>query len=190
MAARAAGPTRAAACPVSHAADQSVSSLIAASCCRRQRSQSQHTCPAHLRSSPFHSPRLPLLLSILPPASSSLPLPPANRTSGQLFPAVSDAAKGRRIFARHYGLYIYSHSTDTTPRAVFRRRGPAPDVNQDAVDISDLQAAAAAAACAISALHNEVQKLQTVGLQIVTRSMTFYTKSHNVFRHYVNTTNK
>jgi len=57
--ARAAGPTRAAACPVSHAADQSVSSLIAASCCRRQRSQSQHTCPAHRRSSPFHSPPPP-----------------------------------------------------------------------------------------------------------------------------------
>ena len=53
--------------------------------------RSQHTCPT-TRTHSFLSTSPPPPLSILPLASS-LPLPPAIRTSGQLFPAVPDGER-------------------------------------------------------------------------------------------------
>jgi len=91
--------------------------------------QLQHTVSAHLSSRPtrshtvnpllsFHSPSLlPRLPSFRRPASSSLPLPPANRTSGQLFPAVRDRSdRGKvAVFSHVTTVNISIHAGDTTP---------------------------------------------------------------------------
>ena len=76
--------------------------------------------PTHLsygQSSRFHRRRraLPLLLfpSFLPLTSSSLPLPPANRTSGQLFPAVPDAVERSSVFS-----HVTSHSITAFYRSI------------------------------------------------------------------------
>jgi len=74
------------------------------------RSHSQHTChtacPRSILSFPpslYHPP-----LSILPLASSSLPLPPANRTSGQLFPAVPDGERSPYFRTSLQPIYLFS----------------------------------------------------------------------------------